>query len=96
MCGKDVNIRKKMAAALADEVKKLNRAREMQDEMLEFSKQKKQGEPMDSLNRNAFLQKLEGYKKEFDSIELKTKEIQNAERTLDNVMSLFQDVDIIS
>ena len=96
VCGKDVNIRKKMAVALADEVKKLNRAKEIQDEMLEFSKQKKQGEPMDSLNRNAFLHKLEYYKTELNDIELKTKEIQNAERTLDNVMSLIQDVDIIS
>ena len=79
-----------------EEVKQLNRARQIQKDVLKLKRKVCKNKVKDLQTKSIVLQKLEGYKKEFDSIELKTKEIQNAENELDNTMHLVQNKNVIS
>ena len=95
-CKDEINSRTKMNAEFSDGVKKLCRAREIRKDLLDIAKQWKFCKAMDSHKKNEILQDLNVYQKEFESIEIKTMDILVAEKTVETVRKLIQNVDVVS
>ena len=94
-CKDEISIQKKMDADFSNEVKQLRRAREIQKEVSVLSREIEQEESLDSQKQFETFRKLEDYRIEFNNIELKTKEIQNAERSLGEV-NIIRKAEVVS